>query len=357
MTGYRLLYADLLTNTLHGELPVESISYSDVLNAPGAIRATLPLRPHRPDAVATLTEATLAPGRTALYVERDGVVLWGGILWTLDLDVDANAAVLAGEGFHSYFRRRYVRATLAFAGTDQAHIAKTLVDYAQAVPGGNLGIDTSGITAHGVPRDRTYPAYERANVGEALEQLAAVQGGFDFRYPCDWTGGGISRRLVLSHPATGRRTEHVFALGANVELLSLAIDATTLAFQVDAIGQGEGDDQLLRTAADPSALGTYPLLDDVLSHTDVSVEATLDAHAARRLARGRTPLRLPSLRAHSRTVPALGSYVVGDVVHVAGSHGLLTVDGDYRITTVAVDVDDTGAEAITLTLATLDVFT
>src|SRR5690606_7643554 len=75
--SYRLLYADVLTGELLGELPFVSVEASDVLNAPGSLRATAPL-----SFASTLkltpqvqapnpTDATLGPARTALHLERD----------------------------------------------------------------------------------------------------------------------------------------------------------------------------------------------------------------------------------------------------------------------------------------------
>ena len=357
MADYRYLYADALTGHVHGELPLESGDYTETLDAPGAFSGTMALRPQRPGKIQTVTLDNLAPGRTKIFVERDGVIQWGGLLWTLDLDVEANALKLGGEGFLSYFRKRLIRDTKTYAAVDQAFIAADLIDYAQALSYGDLGIRTDEVTATGRVRDRSYLSYERKKVGEAIEQLAAVDDGFDFRFVSRYSSAGpIETSFTVGYPATGRKTDHVFELGANVELLGLSIDATEMALRVDCSGEGEGDDMLLVSVTDTTLLGAYPLLETVESFTDVRETSTLDAHARRILKRGSPPIRIPDLSANSETIPMPGSYAVGDVVRVKGSYGLLDLDDYYRITEQQVSVDANGSEAGKLSLAPWEVF-
>jgi hypothetical protein len=100
-------------------------------------------------------------GKLTLYVEREGVIVRGGMLWTAEADLDDGTMKLNGEGFLSCFRRRVLRATKTYVAQDQTTgITKDLINYAHGVTGGNLGIDTSGVAATGVLRDRTYNAFE-----------------------------------------------------------------------------------------------------------------------------------------------------------------------------------------------------
>jgi hypothetical protein len=103
LARYRYLVGDLLTGILREEMPFTGVKYNQVLNGPGAFAATIGLR-HR-----KATRANLDPGRTTIYVERDGVLLWGGILWAARPSTDVAKIDLTGEGFWSYFRRRLIR--------------------------------------------------------------------------------------------------------------------------------------------------------------------------------------------------------------------------------------------------------
>lgn len=355
MPAYRYLLGNVLTGTLLAEVPFEAASYSHVLDAPGAFSGTLALK--QPAKLEGVLKASLALGRNSLYVERDGTIVWGGMLWTRDDDLDAGTLVLRGEGWHSYFRRRVLRAKKTYLQQDQTTgIAKNLIDTAQAVAGGSIGVVTADVAATGVLRDRVYEAFERKWIGEAVEQLAAVDGGFDFRYESRWSGSTLQTRFLTSYPATGRQTALTFDVGGPVADLGIKTDGTTLATNVDAVGAGEGDLALLATVQDPALLASYPVLDDVVSFTDVNDFPTLDGHARKRLQRGRAPIVIPKVIADPALEPVLGSYIAGDIVRVRGGYGLASIDTPARITSYEVTVDDRGGEAVELTFAGLEAF-
>lgn len=355
MAAYRYLLADLATNQLLAELPL-TVSYEHVLNSPGSIEGRLALV--QPAALHTVL-APLLPGslgKLAIYVERDGVIVWGGIPWTASADLDAGTMTLRGEGFLSYFRRRVLRATKTYAQVDQALIARDLLDWALAY-GPGPSISTAAVATTGVLRDRSWQAYERPWIGQLIEDLAAVEGGFDFRFDSAWSSGSITTRFLTSYPNTGRLTDLVFEVGKQITAAGLSVDGTMLVTHVDAIGAGEGDLAIRASVADPAMLAAgYPVLDDVVSATDVSILATLDAKARHRLRRGHAPISVPGLVVDPSLDPVLGSYLVGDVVTVRGGAGLAALDGRYRITGIRVDVDDSGAETAHLSLATLDIY-
>jgi hypothetical protein len=360
LASYRYLLADALSNSLLAEVPFESATFSHVLNAPGAFSGTLGLK--QPTSVQTVLKPLLSPstsslGKLALYVERDGVIVWGGMPWTSEPDIDAGTMTLNGEGFLSYFRRRVLRAKKVYVQQDQTtQIAKDLINWAQSVTGGNIGVDTTGVAATGVLRDRTYEAFERKNIGQAVEELAAVDNGFDFRFDSTWNGTSILTRFLTSFPNTGRQTQFVLEVGAQLSNLNIKTDGTSLATNVDVIGAGEGDIGLIATVSDPGLIGVYPILDDVESHTDVSERPTLEAYARKRLVRGKRPIVIPEVEVDPALEPVLGSYVVGDIMRVRGGYGLAEIDGQFRVTEIGVSVDDNGGESAKLAFAGLESF-
>ncbi|MGH7895505.1 MAG: hypothetical protein ACREQL_12610 [Candidatus Binatia bacterium] len=235
---------------------------------------------------------------------------------------------------------------------DQLFIVRDLVGYAQAQSGGNIGVIV-GTETSGRKRDRVYRAYERQNIGEAVERLAAVDDGFDFAVDVAYEAGTITKRLNLAYPRRGRITPIVFELGTNIEALAEDVDAGRQANQVDALGNGEGDSMLISTAADTSQLATYPLLETVYSFKDVSVVANLADHAALALARTRRPvMTIPVLLAAQANPDAmLGTYIVGDSVTVRGSDGWISLDERMRIQAINVAVDGNGRETVGLQFA------
>ncbi len=372
MSDWRLLYGPLDgTGTILGELPTISMSYSDPLNGAGRWSAVVPLdaNPTRlvvPDpgggasteidtsTLELVTPENLAVARTQVWFDRDGVLLAAGILWTAKADVGGGTLELAGEGMHSYFRRRLIRSDRTYSSEDQLAIAEDLITQAQASPNTDVGVlvETSG---SGVMRDRTYLGRERKWVGDTLEQLAAVEGGFDWRYSPAWIAGVPTVTLRFSYPALGRRTAHVFEVGTNCSLLAYDEDGTTVANLVDATGAGEGDDGLISSAANAALQGPYPILEDVVSFSDVRDVGTLTGHAQRRLARGAGPMRHVELQTFADAEPPLGAYEVGDQVTIRADYGWVQLDDWFRIVELSIDVAG-GEETVKLSLAGLEVF-
>lgn len=370
MATYRYLVGDLVPSSGNGireEMPFSKVKYSHALNAPGGFTASIGHR--HPKA----TRLNLDPGRTAIHLERDGVIIWSGILWTARAGVKAGTLDVGGEGWWSYFRRRRIRTGTGgpspstatariYTAQDQLFIARDLVNYAQGQSGGNIGVtvgtelttDNGGVQRL---RDRTFYAYERKPVGEAVEQLAAVQNGFDFAIDVAYDGTGtIIKTLRFGYPRRGRVTDVVWELGANLEDLTQAVDASRQANLVDALGAGDADAMLIATAADTSQIGPYPLLEDTISLKDITVDATLQAHANSELrTRARPIATIPTLLARP-TAPdtTLGSFITGDSLTVRGADGWISVDERMRIMSWEVSVDENGKETVAVAFAQED---
>lgn len=361
-SSYRFLLAEVTTDDIVAELPVESASYGETLNSPGKLSATIrlgapkdvdvPSDPSTPlvDAgTITPPAVEVLPGEHAIYVERDGVLLWGGVIWTYVADVESNTGKIGAEGFMSLLRGRILDTDYSVTGRDQALIVKDLIDTIQGYTDGDMLIDTSSLVAVGKTRDRAYDAAEWKDVGEAIEQLAAVRDGFDFRIGVSWGATIPQRRFLISYPATGRATSYVLELGKNLELLSLSVDATTIVTK--AYAQGDEITSTLSVVPDP-----YPRRDAISTHDDVSIQGTLDDHAQRALDRGSLPMRIPSVAIYPDQEPVLGSFIVGDIVEVKGVFGAVDFGGDFRIVSWTASIDTSGAERVTLNLAPTGVF-
>jgi hypothetical protein len=367
MAVYRLISADLVTGTRIAEISLQGLSYSARLNDVGTLSGTLQLP--APTSAANRTQAAVLndavdEARRSLIVERDGVIVWAGVVWLSPYeDTNQTRSVQAAE-LWSYFRKRVVDYSQTFAATDQLAIAQSLITKAQASSGGNIGV-TVGAETSGIVRDRIYNRYELKPVGEAVEQLAEVQNGFDFAIDPAWISGALVATLRLSYPRRGRNyreTGHVFELGRNMIKFEWPSDGTRAANKVWATGNGEGDAMLITSASDASQLAPvssggagYPLLETVFANKDVSVQSTLDAAAQGRLATTATPVVLPKITVRADVDPILGSYITGDAARIIIPPNVSPrfpngLDTYRRIVGWDVSVSDEGAEEIALIL-------
>lgn len=358
MSGlYTFLAADLVTNNILDELPLSGVTAGLTLNGLGQFNATLDLADSALRKALDPIGATQT-GRTIIYIDRDGVLVGGWVVWTRTYDSTTKKLTLGGQDVWSYFRSRLIKADATFAGQDQLAIAHSLINTAQAATGGNIGV-VVGTETSGVLRDRTYYGYEYKPVAEAVEQLAAVQGGFDFRIDVAYINGVPTKRLILGYPQIGQ-TANVsnlvfeYADGGNIMSYTYPEDSTTQAVSSTATGAGDGPAALTSTATNSALItGGYPLLEEQTTYGDISVQATLDAHAQANLAAHDYPVVVPEFVVDPKSDPVLGSYICGDYArfvinderfprHTDGSAGY---DAWQRISQISLQVADAAGTA------------
>jgi hypothetical protein len=156
---YRYFVVDLMSNELLAEVPFTSVSYSRSLREAGEFSGSIAIT----EATANLSlyENTL-PGKTALYVVRNNVCVWGGIIWTRSYDIVGKSLSISGSEFSSYFYKRLIWKT--WVNAYQASItvvsgaADVVLDFAQAesITAGrpvliDWGEDHSSYTGYYVP--------------------------------------------------------------------------------------------------------------------------------------------------------------------------------------------------------------
>lgn len=102
---YRYFTVDLLSNALLAEIPFQGVSYERALKAAGSFSGSIPIV-NATDSM-DLYESTM-PGKTALYVVRDGVCVWGGIIWSRSYDIVSKILSVSGSEFTSYLYHRNI---------------------------------------------------------------------------------------------------------------------------------------------------------------------------------------------------------------------------------------------------------
>ncbi|HEX6468500.1 MAG TPA: hypothetical protein VF069_05340 [Streptosporangiaceae bacterium] len=372
MTGrYSYYVADLGTGVVRDELPLRGVSFSTALNDAGEFRGQLVLGDPR---IAVHEPSTaVAPGRTALYVERDGVPVWGGVVWTSRYSSADRTIEIDAAGFLSYFDHRRVLpstydsaaddlATLAtsYTDVDQTEIVRDLVRQAQAQPGGDIGIEPAETEPAAAPILRTisYPGAQLKSVGEALRELAALEDGPDVLFDVAHApGGGMVRRLLVGTPMLGQQgSPYVWEYGANLVSYTWSEDGSSTANRIFALGGTRDGDQgqLIAVAADQTT--GSPLAETEVSYLDIMEPDVLRSHATAALAAVSRPVVLPELTVRADLDPVLGSYHVGDdaLIVINDAFFAAGVQFSARIIGIAVTPgDDAAEEEVQLTVSPL----
>jgi hypothetical protein len=313
---YRLLICDLRSDQLLDVLPVQGVSLDDYIGKTGRLTGTVPI-PNT--AIAARARRALVPGRTAVWVERNREIWWGGILWTLSLASDERGRLgvqLQCGGWESYLYRRLLLTSQEAVQADQLDIARGLLDYVQTTPGGDIGITYDTATS-GTLRDRTFSRYDLSTVGDLLDQLGAVEGGFEWRIASHRDADGRRiKTLRLGAPTIRTGTSDIVLTHPGpITAYTWPLDATALATAWQSRGASINNNQAITSypltspvLIDDTAIGEgWPRLDGASDYSAVERQATLDAHARADATAARSPAQIPEItvRLDGTLTPAL----------------------------------------------------
>ncbi|MFF1790743.1 hypothetical protein ACFVX9_30300 [Kitasatospora sp. NPDC058243] len=338
---YQLLVCDLRSDRLMDRLPITGVTCDDYIGKTGTLSGTIPV----PDQyMARRVQDALISGRTALWLVRDQTVVWSGIQWTdvqISVDRGSASAQVQGATAESYFRdHREIVDTLIATGEDQLDIARDLITYAQAKPGGHIGIEVPPTPLSGVLRDRTYVVWDLANVGKRIDELAATANGFEWRINCYRDASGARHRVLqLGYPRIlVGSSDTVLSMPGQIISYKKSRDASV---QANAwIARGATPNSNLAAASYPllsTPLTTpadyaagWPRLDGSSDYSSVTDPATLQQHAAADLARQVRPVVIPqvTIRTSDEGLPAIGSTVRLRIVDLYNPTGITS---RYRV--------------------------
>lgn len=108
---YRFFLTDLLSNEILSEVPFKNVQYGRQLRVAGDFSGDIPFIETTKGL--NLYEATM-PGRAGLYVMRNGVCVWGGIVWSRSYSVESKELKISASEFISYFYHRSIWQTLIY---------------------------------------------------------------------------------------------------------------------------------------------------------------------------------------------------------------------------------------------------
>jgi hypothetical protein len=111
---YRYFLTDLLSNQIISEVPFRGVSYARVNRRAGSFSGTIPFIEATKGL--DLYEATM-PGRTGLYIMRNNVCVWGGIIWGREYEAQSRELGISASEFMSYYYHRTIWQTIQY-GTE-----------------------------------------------------------------------------------------------------------------------------------------------------------------------------------------------------------------------------------------------
>lgn len=370
---FKVFAYDINTNTRICEIPAKGLTFDRRLDDAGSIDFTVNLTD--PKAAAQIKPLTayfdVAP--FALYVDRDGVLVWGGWAKTSHYThSNKEAFPISGKEWLDYFTQRTCAALYDQPhypnGVDPAALLATAVTDCQnttlAGPGASVGISVLGGSSL---KPWITPSYtDQSFVSQVIADVCAGvtpgTGGVDVWMSCRWSSASNPAPQVTLNIESPRAGRIAGASGLTFELLN-AVDfewpndfgqsATTL------IESGGGSGLVAPTATVQApgvpvgGLGQPPRLDKVIQHSNVTDRALLSQLAYGEAQEFAPPVSTPTvtIRTADRTNP-LGTWIPGDDARLRAP-GFERfpggVDEYWRIVADQTTVPDEGLPTVKLT--------
>lgn len=357
MADYRYLVGDVRTGAIRGELELTGVSYSNRLSGPGGFGADVAKYP--PRGGVAVDRSMLEPSNTTLWVERDGELVWGGIVWSVDGGSGNPTFRISAQGFSSYLRRVFInKARLYSGGSDLFTIVSDLFSYLatkQALPYGITTVSyTPTLAGKTIPAGELleYWDYQHQNFGEAIDQIAAY--GFEYDVAYAWSGNTPTFTHRFFAPKKSFPTGLVFGYGEGSNELVIGYDYTLDGLQQAnsflGIGFGDGPAALSTQVQDPAVLdGGYPFLEGIFTDKDIRAYTQLVESTQEQLNYFKRPVVTPTVTLDPTIAPAYGSYSVGDEVTIDIRDGYINETAVNRILEIGVSITETDVEQVTIT--------
>jgi hypothetical protein len=251
----RVLTRHALTGAwLSTALPVTDLEYGPELSGPGELRGTLSPR-------LVSSNPTLAdPGTTEIYVESEGQLEWGGLVW--DVRAQGNDYAIEAASWSSYLQKRYDLdgehgGRGPYVYTDRCQVVRNIWDYAQGVPDGDLGVTVDATTSTakvGTPSEVWHSYwYDSKSLGDQVDELVSDQATPEYTCTTTWNTAktDVIKRIRLGWPRLGARRKDIeFSSGVNIiEEPEEALAGDDYAQVVIGTGAGDGSAKLRQISA------------------------------------------------------------------------------------------------------------
>ncbi|HEY4452380.1 MAG TPA: hypothetical protein VGN13_12395 [Solirubrobacteraceae bacterium] len=299
---FTYLAYDLVTMAPLDLLPYTNVTFGQKVNSPGSWTGQIDIADQRVQSIEYL-KAT-SPGRTALFVDYLGEIVWGGIIWTQRYQQTTKILTVGAQEFGSYLQSRLQAAdysTTWEAGEDPMAIAQQVVEEALAKGQilGGLKIALSPASGSGQKVAVSYPGNQLQTIDSVLQTLSQMgfELGFDYGFTWEYVNGIPAVTLNLYYPRQGRTADQsgIVILGRNVWDYTYDLDSSKQANVISETGSGSGGIQPLEAEAENVIAAGYPRLEAAISHVQVNDEGVLGDIALGDLTLLSWPVTTPSL--------------------------------------------------------------
>lgn len=340
MTWRYLVFAEPSGNYL-GEIDLTEVETTRVLSGPQRLTARV---------VPGQDLSILNPWQVSIWAEDEsGRIRGGGFL--PPVDITEQGVRIDCIGYAGYpTGMPWTDEPRTSINGDPLGIVRRIWDHLLAQPGGNIGVtlDQTTTPVRVGTRDEPFVLtwWETYDLGKVIDDLAE-QTPFDYLEHHEWDGDRIAHHIQLGYPTIGvRRRDLAFEIGVNItENPALDADEGDYATEIHALGAGEGA-AMVRAPITRARDGVRRVV--VLTDKTAQSKSALAARARRELGWRDGAPEISQLTVTDHTHAPLGSFDVGDHIHITGHNGTLDVDRWVRIVEIS---ENPGDPTVSLTVA------
>jgi hypothetical protein len=304
MPTYRFYSADLLTGNILAELPLYGTYMNREINVPGNFTGTFKLGSGR-HIDTDLLDGSI-PGRTAVYCERNGTLIWGGIIWSRTYAAESKTCGLTAQTFESIFDHVVLENHFIMQYVEQSTILTNMINAIQAQASNNFGLTGMGsFPTTGVKRTVLVPGYEYHFAQTVLDQIIGVDGGLEYTIDVI-PSGTIDRPTKLVRAAypklgdIGTASTLSYDYPGTVSNYWWPESSTRGATKVATIGHGSGQTTIRATAVDGNMLAAgWPAFWQVNTYGNIKDIDGISAKARGDLNLYRMPYSRPTIELKS----------------------------------------------------------
>jgi len=341
---YKYYFYDLLTHTLLDEFGGNMFGVNFSMFLSGKIGSkvgqfTGTFRADSPGWTVSDLLAATTPGKTALWIDRDDVPVWCGIVWSRTYQATGRTYELSAQTFESYPHNVYNSADSSATEPcqDFVSIAWGAIQGASAY---NVGVAVPPLQGTGSTITRSFVGTDYNSWGDFIDSMAASGAEFYIKPTKDVNGNRVPQLVVGRWDLVENPPTTYWRIGVPVaQALQSGVDlqyptgiseywwpenAVQAANKVLAIGKANGASTPHQIYTNTSNLSQgYPGLDNRLTLSDIDNLGALQAVASTQLTNQTPPIITPTIILDGTVEGAFGSWSLGDNVK-------LVIDDSYR---------------------------
>lgn len=316
MASVTYTFGDILTGAIIADIPMYGVSMARAFGS-GELRGSFQLD-QTGQTNDALVSATI-PGRCFVACERDGVVLWSGIVWSRTYQSQAKVMQLYCRGYEHYLDKRLIRTDTEFVNVEQMNIFRSLLTQMMVDPN-SIQFSLPDAFPDTNLKSLSIKASEFKTYRSAVDELADGEDGFDWYIEPQRQGDVYIKSVRCGYPVLGIQNPDAavtFDYPGNITNYWKNASMANTGTNIFGVGSGEGSTMLTVEVEHEDLLAAnHPRYDLDISLKSVNDITRLTSLTLRQAMIRKAPGTIFTVETKGDKEPQAGSYGLGDLARL-----------------------------------------